>query len=77
MVDLKKIVVKAISDASVPNAEGLREDMSLADQGVDSLGLFTIIMNIQDVCGIEISDGDLDKLKSINDFVDYLSARLA
>ncbi|MDQ3203390.1 MAG: phosphopantetheine-binding protein [Pseudomonadota bacterium] len=77
MVDIKKIVIKAISDASVQNAEGLREDISLADQGVDSLGMFTIIMNVQDACEIEIPDSDLEKLNSISNFVDYLSAKLA
>lgn len=77
MVDIKKIVIKAITDASVPNAEGLREDISLADQGVDSLGMFTIVMNIQDSCAIEIPDSDLDRLKSINDFIEYLSEKVA
>lgn len=76
MVDIKKIVIKAISDASVPNAESLREDISLTDQGVDSLGMFTIVMNVQDSCGIEIPDSDLDKIKSISEFVDYLSGKL-
>lgn len=77
MIDIKEIVVKAIADAAVPNAESLREDISLGDQGVDSLGMFTIIMNIQDACEIEIPDEDLEGLKSINDFVGYVAKKLS
>nr|WP_256672696.1 phosphopantetheine-binding protein [Pseudomonas sp. C1C7] len=55
----------------------MRDDVSLTDQGVDSLGVFTVVMNIQDACEIEIPDGDLDRLKTINDFVEYLTGRLA
>lgn len=75
MTDIKKLVIDAISDAAVPNVESLRDDISLADQGVDSLGMFTIIMNIQDSCKVEISDEDIEGLKSINDFVGYLESK--
>ncbi|MBZ9784461.1 phosphopantetheine-binding protein [Pseudomonas sp. REP124] len=77
MADIRDIVVKAIVDAAVPNAGSLRDDVSLTDQGVDSLGVFTVVMNIQDACEIEIPDGDLDRLKTINDFVEYLAGRLS
>jgi acyl carrier protein len=37
--------------------------------------MFTIIMNVQDSCKVEISDEDIEGLKSINDFVGYLESK--
>ena len=68
-------MIAAIRQAKVVNnPESLRSDIKLVDQGVDSLGIFSIVLVLQEKYGIEISDEDIDKIHTIDDMVGYLKA---
>ncbi|KJZ49623.1 hypothetical protein VC35_04745 [Pseudomonas fluorescens] len=60
----------------VADASTLRDNISLSDQGVDSLGMFNIILSIQDHYVIEIPDEDIEDLKTINDLAAYIKSKL-
>ena len=51
--------------------------MPLTDQGVDSLGLFNIILLLQEKYDLEIPDADIDAMDTIQAIIDYLNGRLA
>lgn len=54
----------------------LRDDLTLNDQGVDSIGVFSLILLLQEAYKIEIPDEAIDHLTSIPSVVDYLNAHV-
>ena len=63
-------------------AKQLRIDMDtiaddsniVEDLGADSLDVVEMLMSIEDILGIIISDDDAAKLKTVRDVADYLEA---
>jgi acyl carrier protein len=55
--------------------QGLDPDMLLTQQGFDSLDYPAFAMAVEQQCGVKISDADSLRLKSLNDFMQYLNAR--
>lgn len=77
MPQIKKQLINIISQADVvADASTLRDDINLSDQGVDSLGIFNIILSIQDHYAIEIPDEDIEDLKTINNLTAYIKSKL-
>lgn len=71
-------IVAVIRKANVvSDPDKLRDDITLDDQGIDSLGIFNVILLLQEKYGLEIPDEDMDPLVSISAIVDYLNKRLA
>lgn len=54
----------------------LRDDLSLTDQGVDSIGVFSLVLLLQEAYKIEIPDEAIDRMTSIPSVVDYLNAHV-
>jgi acyl carrier protein len=77
MPQTKEQLINIISQADVvADASTLRDNINLSDQGIDSLGMFNIILSIQDHYVIEIPDEDIEGLKTINDLADYIKSKL-
>jgi len=75
---MREDVIAAIRDAKVvSDPEKIRDDIKLSDQGIDSLGVFNILLLLGEKYGIEIPDSDVDQLASVVVIVDYLNRRLA
>lgn len=71
-------IVASIRQANVVDTpESLRPDHKLTDQGIDSLGMFSVILALQEKYAIEIPDQDIDQLNTIDELVTYLNSRLA
>ncbi len=71
-------IVAAIRKAKVVEApENLRPDLKLADQGIDSLGMFSVILAVQEQYGIEILDEDIEKIGTIDEMVEYVNASVS
>ena len=69
-------IIAAIKQAKVHEApENLRPDVKLTDQGIDSLGMFSVILSIQEKYGIEIPDDDIDLLNTIDDLTRYIGIK--
>lgn len=43
---------------------------------VDSLDMLDFYMNIEEANNISIPDEDVDKLKTLNDFINYLESKI-
>ncbi len=57
------------------NSNTIKDDLPLVKQGVDSLDMFTIFLKIEENFNIKIPDKDTDRLKTINDIVDYINQK--
>jgi acyl carrier protein len=71
-------VIEVIRQANImmdPN--NIRDDIKLTDQGVDSLGVFSFILALQEKYSIEIPDADIDRLTNVQQIMDYLNSRLS
>lgn len=56
---------------------GLKDDVPLAAQGVDSLEMMNLMLALEEHFKIKISDQDIETMKSIPDVITYLKARFA
>lgn len=68
---IKKILVEQLDiDEDMVTPETTIEDL-----GVDSLDLVEAVMAIEDTFNIKIEDNDLEGLKTVNDFVEYVEKK--
>ncbi len=69
--DVKKIIAEKLSvdlDEVVPSAT------FTDDLGADSLDLVELIMSMEEEFDIDISDEDAERLSTVQDAIDYISA---
>ncbi|QGZ66308.1 acyl carrier protein [Paraburkholderia acidisoli] len=67
---------KCIAEITGLNAEEIADTSSFADLGCDSIELLEIVMAVEDEFGIEVSDDDGDKLKTVQQAIDYVTAKV-
>mgnify|MGYP005810891357 CR=1 FL=1 len=72
--DIKSILSK--SKLRRVNIDNLKEDVPLAEQGLDSLDMFNVFLNIEMQYNIKIEDNDFALLKNINDIVNFINKKL-
>ncbi|WP_420401441.1 acyl carrier protein [Flagellimonas sp.] len=72
--NLKKVLSKSSSLGE--KVEEFDNENGLTEQGVDSLDMLDFYLNIEETFGIQIPDDDIDKMKSINDILDYLKEKI-
>lgn len=66
-----------LSKTSARNAAfEIDETGSMREQGIDSLDLMDLYLNIEDTFNIQIPDDDINKLKSLKDFETYVNNKL-
>lgn len=70
-------VIALIQESNVlPDASILHTDIPIQDQGIDSLGLFSIMLLIEEKFHLKIEDSDIERLASIESMVAYINERL-
>jgi acyl carrier protein len=57
------------------NVTNLLTDIPLVEQGLDSLDMFNVFLNVEEKYNIKIEDKDFDVLKTINDIVAFIDNR--
>ena len=66
-------VAESISSVLSVSAGTLSEDTSLtADLVVDSLLMYEIVIELEEIFDARISDSDIDRIETIGDIVDFL-----
>ncbi|HLM30857.1 MAG TPA: acyl carrier protein [Solirubrobacterales bacterium] len=56
--------------------ENLTPDARFEDLDIDSLDLVELAQIVEDEYGVEVQDSDLDKVKTVGDVIDLVSARV-
>jgi acyl carrier protein len=59
------------------DVEALATDVPLTEQGLDSLDLMTVFLEIEETHGIRIPDEDYEGLRTVDEIAIYLTQRLA
>ncbi|MBM2810310.1 MAG: acyl carrier protein [Chloroflexi bacterium] len=70
---LRKIIADQLG---VPEEEVVPEASFIDDLNADSLEMVDLIISIEEEFGIQVSDEDAEKIKSVKDAMDYLSDHL-
>lgn len=70
--ETKEIVIKIIAATLKREQSSISEDATLQNLGADSLDIIEIIMNIEEQFLIHIDDEKAEKLKTIQDVIEYV-----
>ena len=70
---LKELMVATGLDAALVSQ--LDPVKPLIQQGVDSVDYPAFILAFEDACGVQVSDADSLRLKTLNDFMNFVAAR--
>lgn len=75
MLTVEKIREVLKEADSAPNLDAIGNDDLLTDAGIDSLDIFNVFLRFEEITGIEVSDEDVDNLKTINSILEFYNAR--
>lgn len=67
---VKKIVVEQLG---VEESQVVSDAAFVEDLNADSLDLVELIMSLEEEFGLEISDEDAEKIKCVQDAIDYIN----
>jgi acyl carrier protein len=71
---VKEIIVEQLD---ITEEECVPEAAFIDDLGADSLDIVELIMAMEDHFGLEISDDDLAKIRTVKDITDYIKERMS
>lgn len=71
---MEEKIIKTIADTIEVDASTINKDTNLlTDLEIDSLDLMELVVNFEEIYGVEIPDKDLKTLQTVGDVVNYLS----
>jgi len=71
----EKIKAVIIEQLNITEEECVPDAAFIDDLGADSLDIVELIMAMEDNFGIDISDDDLVKIRTVQDIIDYIKER--
>lgn len=71
----EKIITIIMEQLDVTREECRLEASFIDDLGADSLDLVELIMEMEENFGLEISDSELEKIRTIQDVIDFLRSK--
>lgn len=75
MLTVEKIREVLKETDSATNVDAIGNDDLLSDAGIDSLDIFSVFLRFEEITGIEVSDEDVDNLKTINSILEFYNTR--
>ena len=69
---VKEVIVEQLN---ITEEECVPDAAFIDDLGADSLDIVELIMAMEDNFGIDISDDDLVKIRTVQDIIDYIRER--
>jgi acyl carrier protein len=71
----EKVIKLVMEQLDVTKEECLLEASFIDDLGADSLDLVELIMEMEEVFGVEIADEELEKIRTIKDVIEFLTKK--
>jgi len=71
----EKVITLIMEQLDVTKEECKPEASFIDDLGADSLDLVELIMAMEENFGIEIADSELEKIRTIQDAIDFLKSK--
>jgi acyl carrier protein len=71
----ERVIEIIIEQLDVTREECVPEASFIDDLGADSLDLVELIMEMEENFGVQISDDELGKIRTIQDVIDYLKSK--
>ena len=71
----KKVKEVIVEQLNITEEECVPDAAFIDDLGADSLDIVELIMAMEDNFGIDISDDDLVKIRTVQDIIDYIRER--
>lgn len=72
--DLAKFAALVHDVTGIPATE-IHRDKSLADAGVDSLHVISIVVRTEEATGVQLDDADVAPLQTVGDLLDLIASR--
>jgi len=71
----EKVIKLVMEQLDVTQEECVPEASFIDDLGADSLDLVELIMEMEEVFGIEIADEELEKIRTVKDVIEFLKSK--
>jgi acyl carrier protein len=71
----EKVIKLVMEQLDVTREECVPEASFIDDLGADSLDLVELIMEMEEIFGIEIADEELEKIRTIQNVLDFLKSK--
>jgi acyl carrier protein len=71
----EKVIKLVMEQLDVTREECVPEASFIDDLGADSLDLVELIMEMEEVFGIEIADEELEKIRTIQDVINFIKSK--
>ncbi|HEX7416311.1 MAG TPA: acyl carrier protein [Smithellaceae bacterium] len=71
----EKVIKLVMEQLDVTREECVVDASFIDDLGADSLDLVELIMEMEEVFGVEISDEELEHIRSIKNVIDFLKKK--
>lgn len=75
--EIQKLIIDTVSNASALEADkiGLDQDL-IHDLSMDSLSVYEIVVDLEAVFQMRITDEDVERLHTVNDITNYVENRM-
>ena len=74
-MDVLEKVKEIISEQLEISLENIDSDSTFEEMDADSLDLVELVMALEEEFGIEISDEEIENIKSVGDVVEHIQSR--
>jgi acyl carrier protein len=71
----EKVIKLVMEQLDVTAEQCLLEASFIDDLGADSLDIVELLMEMEEVFGVEIADEELEKIRTIKDVIDFLKLK--
>jgi acyl carrier protein len=77
MADIDAELIAIIAEEALIEPEVLKPEATLADIGVDSVGLVSVVFAVEDKYGVSIAEDAFTDARTVADFLGVLKAAIA
>ncbi len=76
MPDVLEALKGMVGEVLAIDPSGIRPDKPLIEYGMDSVRTVDLVVRVEERYGVQVSDADVAKIRTLRDVESYLKARL-